>query len=219
MILDNAAADVERYNLIGLHYNLVTNGIYEARSRLDPFSDEYVRYIVAGLIAFDMGRMMGSGGVAKYDPAENGFGAWLLRSVQNAKDSLDRLVGSSLHGITLTEHAASIQRAYDIFAQVPHASKKFHVGATKILHWIAPELFIMLDQNVARAFRHCHSIPFKNTTQPGYDSAKYFRCLTCAQSEIRNYGTQNFQSLEPGTPLARLFDKVAFVIGARLSEA
>ena len=47
MILDNAAAEVADYNRIGLHCDLVTSGIYEARRRLDPFSDEYLPYIVA----------------------------------------------------------------------------------------------------------------------------------------------------------------------------
>ena len=47
MILDNAAAEVAEYNRFGLHCDLVTSGIYEARRRLDPFSDEYLPYIVA----------------------------------------------------------------------------------------------------------------------------------------------------------------------------
>jgi len=65
MILNKAAADVVQYNRFGLHYNLVASGIYEARSRLEPFSDGYLPYIVAGLIVFDMGRTMGQGAAAK----------------------------------------------------------------------------------------------------------------------------------------------------------
>jgi hypothetical protein len=222
MILKKAAADTVQYNRFGLHYNLVASGIYEARSRLDPFSDEYLPYIVAGLIVFDMGRTMGQGAAAKYDPERNGFAAGLRTSIRKAKDSLTRLVGTSLDEIRLREHAPAIQRAYDTFALAGPPSEKerdFHVGATKVLHWIAPELFIIVDQNVSRAFRHYHDIPFKNTTQHGYASEKYVRCLKCAQSEIESYGTQKFKSLEPGTPLARLFDKVAFVVGARHQSA
>ena len=77
MILKNAEQDVAQYNRIGLHYKLVPSGIYEARSRLDPFSDEYSPYIVAGMNVFDMRRTMGQGAAAKYDLEQNGFGAWL----------------------------------------------------------------------------------------------------------------------------------------------
>ena len=86
----------------------------------------------------------------------------------------------------LGEHAPAIQRAYDVFALAGPAlenDKDFHVGASKILHWLAPELFIMVDQNVARAFRRCHDVASRNSTQPGYNAAKYVQCLTCAQSQ------------------------------------
>jgi hypothetical protein len=105
MILENAKADVADYNRIGLHYNLVATGIYEARRRLDPFSDEYLPYIVAGLIVFDMGRTMGQGAAAKYGLEHKGFGAWLHARIQKAKGSLARLVDTGLHEIGLQEHA------------------------------------------------------------------------------------------------------------------
>ncbi|MBI3683761.1 MAG: hypothetical protein HY235_25590 [Acidobacteria bacterium] len=92
-------------------------------------------------------------------------------------------------------------------------AKQFHVGATKILHWIAPALFIMLDRNVASSFRKHHAVQFTKTTQPGYTTQKYFSCLQYAQAEIEAYGYESFRRLEPATPLARLFDKVAWVVG------
>ena len=124
-----------------------------------------------------------------------------------------------LHQIDLASFHDPITEAYECLAAsgegVLHGdqAKKLHVGATKILHWIAPALFIMLDRNVALAFRKHHRVEFADTTQPGYTAEKYFSCLKHAQAEIQAYGHESFRRLEPATPLARLFDKVAWVVG------
>lgn len=41
------------------------------RAATDPFSDQYERFNIAGLLAFDMGRMMGQGD--KYGDREPSF--------------------------------------------------------------------------------------------------------------------------------------------------
>ena len=92
-------------------------------------------------------------------------------------------------------------------------SDQFHVGATKILHWIAPSLFVMVDANVAKAFREHHRVDYRKSTQPGYTAKKYVDCLRHAQDEIRSSGFEKFVRIEPATPLARLFDKAAWVAG------
>ena len=59
-IVAGAKAKIERFNSIGLHYNLAADAVYKKRSSLNsPFNKQYLQYIIAGLIAFDMGRMMG----------------------------------------------------------------------------------------------------------------------------------------------------------------
>ena len=68
MILSNANEKINRYNQLCVHYNLVADGVYKARSsRNDLFSIDYLPYIVAALISFDLGRMMGEGRKTKYD--------------------------------------------------------------------------------------------------------------------------------------------------------
>lgn len=61
MIFAHAESAVTRYNESGLHYNLVAEGIYRARASIEAFSEEYERFIIAGLLSFDVGRMMGQG--------------------------------------------------------------------------------------------------------------------------------------------------------------
>ncbi|MEE8418774.1 MAG: hypothetical protein V3S02_01530, partial [Dehalococcoidales bacterium] len=94
----------------------------------------------------------------------------------------------------------------------------FHVGTTKILHYLNPKLFIIIDSNAARAFRDSHGIRYKNTTQPGYSAERYMQCIECAQSDILGYKAEQFQSLEMGIPVTRIYDKLTFVTGRILGH-
>ena len=218
MILDHPERAVARYNQLGLHYNLVADGIYRVHAGIDPFSEEYERFIIAGLLAFDMGRMMGQGDKYAVDGCD--FRSRLRAKMRAIRSAIGDLPGSSsLHQIDLAARAGAIETAYDHLAKAgkdalnADPADRFHVGATKILHWIAPTLFIMVDTNVAKAFRAHHQADYKKSTQPGYTAKKYVDCLRHAQDEIRAYGLDKFMRIEPATPLARLFDKVAWVAG------
>jgi hypothetical protein len=217
MILDHPESAIARYNQVGVHYNLAADGIYRVHAVSDPFSEDYESFIIAGLLAFDMGRMMGRGD--KYASEGGGFRSRLRAKMRIIQPAIDDFIGSCLHEIDLIAHARTVETAYDRLAESgkdalnADPSDQFHVGATKILHWIEPSLFIMVDRNVAKAFREHHKANYTTNTQPGYTAQKYVECLRHAQSEIRAYGFEKFMQIEPATPLARLFDKVAWVAG------
>ncbi len=81
MILFNAHDKIKRYNQLCVHYNLVAKGVYVARAPMnDFFGTDFLPYIVAALISFDLGRMMGKGLENKYDINHNGFARRLLKS-------------------------------------------------------------------------------------------------------------------------------------------
>jgi hypothetical protein len=214
MILDHPESAIARYNQMGVHYNLAADGVYRAHAVIDPSSEEYESFIIAGLLAFDMGRMMGPGN--KYALKEGSFRGRLRAKMRAIRSSIGDLLGYCLHQVDLGDCASAIEAAYDRLADADEGalnsdpSEHFHVGATKILHWIAPSLFIMVDTNVAKAFRAHHRVDYKNGTQPGYTARKYIDCLRHAQDEIRTYGLEKFMRIEPATPLARLFDKAAW---------
>ncbi|MBI4874349.1 MAG: hypothetical protein HY822_06940 [Acidobacteria bacterium] len=147
-----------------------------------------------------------------------GFRTRLRAKMASVQERLESVPPVCLRQIDLVSFHDPITEAYECLAAsgegaLGDQAKKFHVGATKILHWIAPALFLMLDSNVASAFRKHHAVEFANTTQPGYTAEKYFSCLKHAQAEIEAYGFERFRRLEPATPLARLFDKVAWDVG------
>lgn len=224
MILTHPQECIEKYNNSkrGKHYNDAAATIYGLRfvENTDPFSDKFLHYIVAGLEAFDM-KMYGAMG----PNARGSFIDRLRYKVDAVKPFLANLIDAPLHEIDIRDlsgNAEAIITAYQCLSQDGEGSlhakgSHFHVGTTKILHWIAPQLFLIIDKYVACAFKECHKVPYKTySTQPGYDAQKYLDCLRVAQAEIKSLGYDAIRKLEPGLPLARLFDKVAFIVGQEL---
>ena len=186
MILDNAPEKVHRYNQLCVHYNLVADGIYRARGEHDNlFHGDFLPFLVAVLISFDLGRMMGSGAKMRYDPAHGGFAARLIEKLRAVQQYLHHLINVRLSEANIIEERGNIVNAYRHLSSGGNRSlnqtgDEFHVGATKIMHFLGPELFVIIDSNAARAFRMAHNVNYRNTTQPGYTADKYIECLSHA---------------------------------------
>lgn len=221
MITSNASSKIARFNATGYHYNFVAERIYEYRKQCpDPFGTDYLPYIVAGLISFDIGRMMGKGSEQKYNISKDGFAKNLFSKLQKLKGFIGHLVDASIIDADINKEKFSIKNAYDNLVKEgsdglhDNIKKSFPVGATKILHFLNPEFFIIVDSNAARAFRKCHEVPFINSTKPGYSDERYIECIQYAQQDIKDFGVNNFQNLEPGSPITRIYDKLTFATGS-----
>ena len=220
MILSRAREKIDRFNKLGLHYNIVANHVYEKRKSLpDLFDADYIPYLVAALISFEMERMMGTGAGKKYDVAAGGFASALRNKLTAIKPKIEPLTKISLVDVDLEEERENIESAYKELSTggtggLNQNGADFHVGATKILHFLNPELFLIVDSNAARAFRAFHGINYRSATQPGYTSEKYMRCMAIAQTDIGKKGLEAFRALEPGTPIARIYDKLTFATGS-----
>jgi hypothetical protein len=86
VILHHPENAIARYNHIGVHYNLAADGIYRVRATVDPFSEEYESFIIAGLIVFDIGRMMGQGD--KYAAEGCGFRSRLRAKIRAVRPAI-----------------------------------------------------------------------------------------------------------------------------------
>jgi hypothetical protein len=129
------------------------------------------------------------------------------------KRSLIRKIGEfRLSSIDLPANSRDIEAVYECLALAGtlHPEHQSHVAATKTLHWLFPDLFLMLDSKVAGTFRDAFGVTFVKSTQPGYCAQKYVTCLRLAQAEICSFGAERFRRLEAGTPEARIFDKIAW---------
>lgn len=221
MITSNASSKIARFNATGYHYNFVAERIYAYRKQCpDPFGTDYLPYIVAGLISLDIGRMMGLGSEQKYDISKNGFAAKLFNKLQRLNGFIGHLMNISILDTDINKEKSSIKNAYDILSSKKSGglhsvkNKSFHVGATKILHFLNPELFIIVDSNAARAFHESHDVPFNNTTKPGYTAELYVKCMQHAQQDITTVEVNNFKKLEFSSPITRIYDKLTFATGS-----
>jgi hypothetical protein len=220
MILSNALEKINRYNQLCVHYNLVAHGVYKARASInDLFDTDYLSYIVAALISFDLGRTMGQGSENRYDPHARGFARNLYDKLQHIKLRIGHLTNVRLCNANLSGEKTNIIAAYDELASggkngLHQKGHEFHVGATKILHFINPGLFLIIDSNAARAFRASHGIGYRNYTQPEYSAEKYINCWEYAKTDLITFGVNEFCSLEKGSPLARIYDKLSSATGS-----
>jgi hypothetical protein len=220
MILTKAREKIDRFNKLGIHYNIVADYVYEKRRLLtELFDTDYLPYLVAALISFDLERMMGQGAENKYDIMAGRFATILHKKLSGIRSKLRHLTETNLAEVDLQHEKANIEAAYQELSAggkggLNQKGGEFHVGATKILHFISPELFLIVDSNAARAFKRNHDISYRNTTQPGYTSEKYLSCMSCAKADIIAFGLKDFYSLEPGTPMARIYDKLTFATGS-----
>ena len=220
MILSRAQEKIDRFNKLGLHYNIVANHVYEKRKSFpDLFDIGYLPYVVAALISFEMERMMGQGAENKYDTTRGGFATKLHKKLSVVKSKIEHLTKISLVDVDLNRERENIESAYNELSAsgaggINQRGEEFHVGATKILHFLNPELFLIVDSNAARAFRGSHGVTYRNTTQPGYSSSKYMSCMAFAKDDITSFGVREFCALEPGMPMARIYDKLTFATGS-----
>ncbi len=219
MILTDTQEKIARYNKHGMHYNIVADFIYSKRKSLhELFDTEYLPYIVAALISFDMERMIGKGAENKYDIKAGGFAAILHKKLLCIKSMINHLNGKSIMDIDLKNEKSNIETAYRELSAggqggLNQNGGDFQVGATKILHFLNPDLFLIIDSNAAKSFKAYHSIDYRDTTQPGYTAEKYIECMSCAKADIVSFGRKAFSKLEQGTPIARIYDKLTFVSG------
>jgi hypothetical protein len=211
--LDGSARElIDAYNRdpAGRRYNQIAEGVYEARRTFaDALSPQFECHILDGLVGFGIGITI-KGGRAALKPR--------LQSCLDAvrkTTAFDQLRDCRLTTADLVAIRPVITSAYDHLA-LPgtlHPLNQSHVAATKTLNWLFPDLFLIVDSNVAKTFREHFGVRFWRSTQPGYCSDKYFSCLWEAQKAIHSFGSDRFRQLESETPEARIFDKIAFIVG------
>jgi hypothetical protein len=216
--LDGSARElINAYNCgrSGPRYNHIAAEVYKARALADPLSPTFEGAILDGLMGFGMGITIKGG--------RSALGLRLERSLEAVRQrtALAQLGDCRLSSADLEAIKPIISSAYDCLALsgTLHPVKASHVGATKTLHWLFPDLFLIVDSNVAKAFRKHSGVGFRRSTQPGYCAEKYFTCLREAQKEIQSFRVDQFRQLDPLAPEARIFDKIAFVLGQRANSA
>ena len=218
--MEVTSANIEKYNFLCLHYDVVARSCYSYRRNMaHALSDDYFPYLISALIVFDMQRKMGKGLRQKYDREGNGFASRLSNIIYRNRDSFFSLELLSIDAIDISIYEEIISNLYSDFAvdgALDSQGHAFDVGATKLLHFIHPSLFPIIDSNSAKVLRVNFEVDYNNSSRPGYSSAKYLDSMRAIQRFINAHGKSSLEGLEHGTPITRIFDKLAFVEGAGL---
>jgi hypothetical protein len=213
-MLSHLSQKLAKYDHAGLHYDLVAKAIYATRpvAKAQLLERNFLRHVVAGLIAFDMGRMIGAG-ADRYD-FEKGFAARLSAAVSDAREHLIPLLGLNLMADEPMVHAAASMAVYERFARtdLDVAGKAFDVGATKVLHFLNPWFFPIIDSNAAAALRQAGKIAFRKSTTPGYGAERYVEAQVVLKAEMLRHGHEVRKAARAqGLPELRIVDKALFV--------
>ncbi len=213
-----------------MHYEAVYHYVIRRRKETEGIWDkDFIDDITAGLISFDMQRMMGK---QKY--LAEGFNSWaskLETVLKTHEKGLGNLRSDKLQNIDLKKK--EIQRQIvtifnDLSKSGPkglnhrNSKESFPVGASKILHFIIPDLFIIFDSNAKQSIvRHY------NFRSGKVDGNSYLIAMRYYQNELNIWSQQHsdptFQGLvdldlswkkfagHRTTPLPRIIDKCTFV--------
>jgi hypothetical protein len=230
MILDNAEQKIQYFNKIGVHYEAVYYYLIRNRYKTPAlFTPQLIDDITAGLISFDMQRMMGK---RKYLTAgKSSWATQLVRKLVRHKNTLNELKDSRLESLDFTFPALAdkVVTIFDELAKKDSSglnfsspNKGFQVGASKILHFLIPDLFIIIDSNArAELAKHHGFNKYKKI-----DGKRYVAAMQLYQKELSVWAKDNsdpdFSSLialdaswqhhcgERPTPLPRIIDKCTF---------
>jgi len=229
-ILYNADKKIKYFNRIGIHYEAVYHYVIRRRKETEQIYDKnFLDDIVAGLISFDMQRMMGK---KKYiTEGKNSWAERLYNTLNPHKANIVSLRSYKLQSINFDGNGIgqTIENIFNDLSKPGNESlnrrsdkESFSVGASKILHFLIPDLFIILDSNAKRELKKNHKFP-----DIKIDGSLYMKAIRIYQRELKQWeqteGDPQFRKLlaidtswknfggKRTTPLPRIIDKCTFV--------
>ena len=198
MILDQAIEKIRHFNSIGIHYEAVYHHVMAKRQEIkEIFNPDFIDNITAGLISFDMQRMMGS---SKYmSDGKDSWASKVQKKLSSHQATLQEYRSLSLQNIDLSKTAIR-NDILIIFNELSKSGKdglnrrkpseRFPVGASKILHFLIPDLFIIVDSNARRELAKFHGI--KESRK--FDGEYYLDAMEAYQKELKTWAKKNKDS-------------------------
>jgi len=213
-ILENLADRIKKYDgqCKARKYNYAYKRVLEARKGNSCLVDEdgnvsgkSLKVIEQTLSDFEMDRQMGVG-----------FSKKLKKKLENneIRAVLNKFRNVRIDSPNLNEFKLDAKKLFKTLSSsgengLSARQDSFEVGATKIMNFLFPELFVMVDRYVKKALHKSGSLPFR----------KYWDIMMICRQELEEWkelhGTiDNLLELDTKpTTLTRVFDKCAFVMG------
>ncbi len=156
---------------------------------------------------FDMGRQIGSVSSSK---GRKHFSALRLALARRGR-VLTPLLSKRISVALIQRHSEVLASLFDHLSSsgrvVP--GKRFPVGVTKTLHFLNPEVFLVVDRRVAERLKICSKALPKTASR--YAGIDYVNSLQLVASQLRSYGVARLRRLQPGQPTLRIVDKILFM--------
>ena len=238
MILDTARKKINKFNSIGIHYEAMYHYMLRRRTNTaDIYNQHYIDVIIAGLIIFDMQRFLGKTTSMEkryFTECSSGKDTWarfLRQKLDKHRSFLWAIQKERLESVNLNckFYRKRIVLLFDELAAKDNGlsrrkKENFPVGASKILHFLIPDLFIILDSNAQRELRKHHDRSFSSNN---IDGKKYLEGMELYKQELHDWkkrgndtdyqklialdlSWKQFCGCRP-TPLPRIIDKCTFV--------
>jgi len=215
-ILENVAEKIKKYDAQcnARKYNSAYRRVLEARGGSRCLVDENgnvneraLRIIEYALRAFEMDQ---------WRQMDGKFREMLKKKLEDSevKVILKKLRDLRIDSSDLKELKNDVKKLYEVLSAsgsdgLSARGDRFEVGATKIMNFLFPELFVMVDKYVKKALHKSGDISFR----------KYWDILIICRQELEEWRTlhgtvDNLLELDTKpTTLIRVFDKCAFIMG------
>jgi len=122
---------------------------------------------------------------------------------------LIRLRDVSITALNLHDYQLDMEKLYESLSNCERGlsvdGTYFRVGATKVMHCLFPELFVMLDQNVGKA------VGYRAGQYNNFQS--YWHVMDICREELTEW--EGIYGTTDTLPLPRIFDKCASIMGIR----
>jgi len=206
----------------GKQYNSAYRRVLNARAGSSSLVDEYgnvseqsLRVIEEGLRKFEM---------ARFGKMDKKFRDRLKNKLQrqSVREVLKKFRNIQIESQEWQEYKDDVEKLYNALSAggsdgLSADGKQFDVGATKIMNFLFPELFVIVDKNVTKTLTELGliGIPRKGGTYD-YSFDSYWQIMQICYREleqcVRLYGDiQNLLEFDKKpTTLTRIFDKCAF---------
>lgn len=222
-ILDDVEVRIKKYDKSpdASKYNSCYRSLLRTHQKQSLFTEngkvnsEFLSKIVKTLKCFKMHRQMG-----------DDFSTRLVEKLESKKFSsfYKTFESQKIESGEWKNFKEDIRSVYNEFSDgktgLSQGNKRFDVGTTKLLNFIFPKLFVMLDRNVANALssNDLVKIPTKGSTYD-FSFKSFWKTMRICNKEINilkeeRDSVKNILELgEKPTTLPRIFDKCAFIVG------
>jgi len=222
-IFENVSEKIKKYDELpkGKQYNRAYQMVLNARAGSSSLVDEVgnvseqsLKVIEDGLKRFEM---------ARFGKMDSKFRDRLKNKLQRSdiKAILVKFKNLRIESQDWQKYRDDVKKLYDTLSAggndgLSADGNRFDVGATKIMNFLFPELFVMVDKKVAKTLTELELIRFsrKGGTYC-FCFEKYWKIIKICYAELEQYKKQGDISdllkldKEP-TTLTRMFDKCVF---------